>query len=376
MRVPTLVERLAARLGFERSGTPYGSALTDSSGLQMIGLQRYLDAVEPYIAATRANAMTVGTVSAGRQTIATGLGRIRWMPKRGNEIFLDSPIMRLLEQPEAGIPRSTTMTWTIDDLLFQPHAWWIVDTDAPGRGRDFYGWPTWVRRVPPHECHFDSRGVLVRAFDRPVDPRDVIRFDSPLGTGLLDTGKRTIRRAIAIELAAAHAEDNPVPSIDLHDTEQPALVGDALTQLLTSWKEARAKGGAAYTPKRIEARALGQHAEQLLIEGRRALSLDLVRHMNLPAWAASTAVEGATMTYDNRSLRNWELVDLTYAGYLAAIGDRLSMPDITPRGWTVEPELDAFTRPTQKERFETYAIGLDKGFIDQAYIDAQEGWTR
>jgi len=372
--VPTLIDRFAARLGFERAGTPYGSNLTDPSGLSMIALQRYFDAAEPHIAVNRRSAMTVGTISAGRQVIAANLGRLTWHAKVGAQIAREQP--PLLAQPEWGVPRSTTMAWTFDDLMFYPHAWWIVDRDAPGGGRDFYGWPTWVRRVPPHECGFDAAGVLVKAFGRAVDPRDVFRFDSPLGEGLLETGKRTIRRAIAIELAASHAENNPVPSIDLHDTAEPALVGDALTNLLDSWKEARAKGGSAYTPKRIEAKALGQHPEQLLIEGRRAISLDLVRHMAMPAWAASTAVEGATMTYDNRALRNWELIDLTYAGYLAAVGDRLSMPDMTPRGWTVDADIDGFTRPDQKTRFETYAIGLDKGFIDQSYIDAQEGWTQ
>ena len=60
MLVPTLIDRFAARLGFERAGTPYGSNLTDPSGLNMIALQTFFDAAEPHIAEPSAALQATG----------------------------------------------------------------------------------------------------------------------------------------------------------------------------------------------------------------------------------------------------------------------------------------------------------------------------
>lgn len=364
-----LIDRLANRLGYtpltRELATEYTSAWSTSDTLAHIAFEDFYGAISPYIRTNRANAMTVGTIGAGRQNIAGTIGRLGLYAEQGGSRAALQPA--LLSQLERGVPTSTTLTWTADDLLFYPCAWWVV------RERDFYGWPVWVQRVPHDDAKTDSEGRLIGIRDELVDAKDVIRFDSPNGSGLLVDGARTIKRAIAIELAAALAEDNPVPTIELHNEGDP-LDADERERLLDAWASARRKRGVAYTPKNLKAIPHGQQPAQLLIEGRRALSLDLVRHMNLPAWAASTAVEGATMTYDNRQLRNWELIDLTLAPYFAAIGGRLSLPDVTPRGWTIKHQIDQLTQPDQKTRFETYEIGKRAGFIDNTWIAAQEGW--
>lgn len=79
------------------------------------------------------------------------------------------------------------------------------------------------------------------------------------------------------------------------------------------------------------------------------------------------------MNYQNRQSRSWELIDLFLAKYMTAISARLSMPDLTPIGWRVEFNTDDLTKPDLKTRFETYKLGLDGKFIDQSWIEAQEG---
>lgn len=365
-----LLDSLANRLGFTRAVTDTAAKLSVSSPwraddiLSTVTLSELYELGE-YLPVTRRNALSVGTVGAGRDTIAGTCGRIEHFLKIDGSRAPKQPA--LLQQPEDGIPRSITYTTLYDDLVFYPCAWWRVTL------RDAYGWPAKVRRVAPASARVNSDGLLTHDGNDPVRPEDVIRFDSPKGEGLLQRANRTIRRAMAIELAAALAEDNPVPTFELHN-EGPDLSDDQIDTMLTRWMERRKKTGAGYTSKNLKVIAHGQHVSQLLIEGRRALSLDLVRHMSLPAWAASTAIEGATMTYDNRAMRNWELIDLTLAPYFTAVTDRLSMPDVTPRGWRIEADVDTLTRPDQKTRFETYGIGKDKGFIDNQWIAAQEGW--
>lgn len=355
-----------------RLATEYVSAWSNNDHLANIVLEDFLGFTSEYVRVNRGYAMKVSAIAAGRNTIAGTTGRLPLYAERGGARLPQPQQPALLVQPEVGTPIATTMTWTCEDLLFHPVAWWhIVE-------RDFYRWPVKVRRVAPEDAKTDTAGRLIGYGDVEVKPEDVIRFDSPLGAGLLIDADRTIRRAVAIELAAALAEDNPVPTVELHN-EGADINQEKIDTLLDAWSSARRKRGVAYTPKGIKAIAHGAHVAQLLIDGRKAINLDLIRAMNLPAWAASTAIEGATMTYDNRNLRNWELIDLTLAVYFAAIGGRLSLNDVTPRGWSVKVDPDDLTRPDMKTRFETYRIGLgtDKtpGFITQDYINAQEGWA-
>lgn len=375
-----IVDSIASRLGYSRltrdAALSYVSPWAPEGTLSEVDLSLLYSMADQYLDATRDGALSIGTVSAGRQTIV-GLGsRLPFYVEGADGTRLPT-VPQLLQQPEDGTPRVSSLAWLYDQLLFYPRAWWVVTQRLAPAGNATMGWPVRVRRVEQADAITDRDGRLigVRGWRESIPDADVIAFDSPSG-GLLHTAGRTIRRAIALEAAAALAEDNPVPTVELHWEGQQELGKEQIEELLENWSAARRRRGVAFTPKGIKAIPHGQHQSQLLIEGRRAISLDLVRHMNLPAWAASTAVEGATMTYDNRSMRNWELIDLTMAAYFAAVAGRLSLPDVTARGQLVGIDTDQLTRPDQATRFSTYETGLRAGFIDQAWIDQQEGWRR
>ncbi|UDF14710.1 phage portal protein [Antiquaquibacter oligotrophicus] len=346
----------------------FASRFSDSSHLAQITLDDWLGSLPDAVAVNRSNAMSIATISAGRNTIAGVAGGLTLLAEKGSQPAPVQP--SILEGFERGIPMATTLTWTFDDLIFYPCSWWVV------RERDFYNWPIWGERVDHSRTRLDSFGRLTHVDGEEVKPQDVIRFDSPLGDGLLVNGRRTIKRAIALDISAALAEDNPVPSVELHNEGNTPMDERQRKQLISDWIEARRKSGVGYTPKGLKVVTHGLAPQQLLIDGRRAISLDAARHMNLPAWAVSTAVEGATMTYDNRSMRNWELIDLTLGAYFTAVAGRLSMPDVTPRGWKVRINPDELTRPDEKTRFDTYKVGLDGDFIDREWIAAREGWPR
>lgn len=319
------------------------------------------------IAVNRTRAMRVATVAKARNLIATTVGSLpMYTAKDGRRAPVQNPF---LAQPERGVPFSTTMMWTIDALMFYPCTWWHVTE------RDAAGWPLWAEWVDRGRVTLDNDGRVTAIDGVKPRPEDVIRFDSPLGTGLLDIGRETLQRAIAINRAASHAEENPVPSIDLHHIDSTQVLDQAgIDTIVKGWREARIKGGVAYTPKSIEARALGQQPEQLLIEGRKAITLELVRHLNFPAWAADVEVGGSSLTYSNRAGRNAELIDFACKPYITVIRDRLSMGDITPRGWRVLFESDELTRDDLKTRFETYSVGRKAGFLTNEQIAEWEGW--
>lgn len=349
------------------SSSQWESPWADGSHLDIIG-ELYGLADSSNITVTRKLAMSFPVVSKGRRVLATNLARMALVNRKGKA---PAPLqMGFLQQPEADRPLSTTLTWTADALLFHPRTWWIVQK------RDSYGWPALggVKLLPLRDAQFDSDGTLTHAWGEPVEPRDVIQFDAPDG-GLLHDGKRMLRRAAILDRAASLAEDNPVPSIDLHNNGEKPLEADQIQELLESWATARTKYGAGYTDKSITASTLGIAPSQLLRDAQKQMDVNLARQVGIPAWAADVALEGSSLNYSNRSSRAWELIDLYLSTYMTPITARLSMNDVCPMGWTVEFDADALTRDDMKTRFETYEIGLRNGFIDQAWIEAQEGAT-
>lgn len=366
-----ILDRFAASLGYTPLTTEVAadvaSPWSDNSHLADIDLMELFGLADASrIPVNRASAMELDVVSKVRNTTAGTIGRLPLFDEKNNQ---RNPLGRsLLAQPDPSVPLSTTLNWTVDHLIFYPCTEWVV------LHRDAYGFPDQARHVPWSKAERDAGGNLVKAWGQSVEDKDVIRFDSPLAGGLLAHGRNAIKRATVIGRAASVAEDNPVPSFELHN-EGADLKADEIDTVLKTWMEGRRKYGVGYTSKAIKATAHGQRLEQLLIEGQKRADLMLVRKMNAPAWVADVAVDGSSITYNNRASRNWELIDLAAAPYMSAIVDRLSMGDVTPRGWRVKFDTDELTKPDQKTRFETYEIGMRAGFVTKEQITAWEGWT-
>ncbi|PPH46997.1 hypothetical protein C5D09_06355 [Rathayibacter sp. AY1C9] len=365
MPTPDFITRTSARLSAAGVGTAQQIASPWSNGdhLTQITLDD-LYGITGGMKVTRGKAMKLPVISKGRRIMAGTIGR---MGLRTMKAGRPAPApLALLAQPERERSASATLTWTVDALMFYPRTWWIVQE------RDSYGWPAWVKLLPHADAEFDRDGKLAKAWGKPVAAADVIEFESP-DSGLLIDADETIRRAYAINRAAALAEANPVPSIELHNDGED-LDNEEIDQLLQTWVDARAGKGVGYTSKSLKATPMGQHPEQLLIAGRDRLDLDLARHLGMPAWLADVAVQGSTLTYSNRASRNWEVIDLFLAPHMTAITSRLSMADVTPRGWEVRFNTDDLTRDDQKTRFEAYKLGKDAGFLTNQWIAEQEGW--
>lgn len=353
--------------------TGFASPWADSSHLGEVTLAKFYGLADDLdVWVDRSSAMSLSPIAKGRRVLVTNGARLKLQNKRGSAA---APLtMPYLEQPEADRPLSGTLTWTLDALMFYPRTWWIVQR------RDFAGWPArgGCKLLDRKDAEFDSDGKLVAAWGDKIGPgeryeeRDVIQFDAP-DRGLLAEARRTIKRALILNAAAALAEGNPVPSLNLRNDGPNKLEAHQIKELLESWVDARKKYGVSYTDKGITPEAFGIANTQLLIDGRKQMDLELARHVGIPAWAADVSLEGSSLTYQNRSSRGWELIDLYLTTYLSPITSRLSMADTTPIGWSTEFGLDELTREDQKTRFETYAIGLEKGFIDQAWVEAQEG---
>lgn len=359
------LQTVGSAFGFTPQLYDLASPYSDPGALVRQDLADLFGVADAFGRLDRAAALKISTVSKARDVITGTVGRLPLYDVKNG--VRNTYSRTLLTQPSPAVPLSTMLSWTVDQLIFYPAAYWIV------RARLASGWPAEAELVRREWMELDRAGNLARYAGQPVNPVDVIRFDSP-SSGLLEKGERTLKRALAIELAAAKAEDNPVPSFELHN-DGDQLDADKALEMVRLWVESRRKYGVAYTSKGIKTQAWGLAPEQLLIDGRKRVDLELIRHMSVPAWVADVPVEGASLTYNNRESRNWELIDLACAPYMSAVADRLSMIDCTPAGWRVRFDTDELTKPDMKTRFETYEIGKRAGFLTDDRIAEWEGWA-
>ncbi|MFD2674994.1 phage portal protein [Gulosibacter bifidus] len=320
-------------------------------------------ATPPMPVIDRRAAMSIPVVRRARNLIASTIGRLPLV----ETVAPNAEPTKLLTQPEPGRTRANSITWLVDQLIFYPHAHWHV-IDRNGRG-----YPTAVELLPYDAVSYDAT-TGAPTLPPGMSAANLIRFDSP-DEGLLAAGADVLRRSLSITAAASRAESNPVPALDLHNNGEE-LTAAEIEQLLSSWERARARRGVAYSSRSLEVRPLGSSTENLLIEGRRQIDLELVRAIGLPAWAADVVISGSSLNYTNRESRNAELIDFTLAPYMTAITERLSLGDVTPSGRNVTFDTDALVKPSRENRWKTLEIGINAGIITAEEARKEEGLDR
>lgn len=315
---------------------------------------------------TRTDAMAVASFARARNVLCSTAGRLPIEVYTGTNLVTGRTCV---SQPEPGRPRFVTILWTVDQMMCHGRAWWVVtDRYAEDRRPRAFEWvPEWAGR-------FDASGQLVGdTSGRVFAPADVVRIDGP-HEGVLNFGGRVLRQSQRLARAALRAADNPVPSIDLHQTTPDKLSDAEKRALIDGWAAARrgANGGVGYTNAAIEARVLGQPVEQLLIEGRKAADLEVARMVGVPAWALDIGLEGSSITYSNVASRSRELVDYGLMPYLAAIEGRLSMDDVLRAGTYCRFNLDELLRGDFGDRMNAYKAAVDAGIYTPEELRARE----
>lgn len=314
---------------------------------------------------SRGAAQSVPAVARARDIIVTAISGLPLVGMRGREVVTEAdPILR----PDPGRPRVITLAWTVDALFHYGRAWWVVLERHAEDGR-----PSAARYIHEQQLTFDQDGRPETLDGSPVREADLIRFDG-LHEGLCNRSGLTIRRAQRTTAAAARAADNPVPSVELHQTGGDPLTDPQIDKLIARWAAARrgSNGGVAYTNASVEAKMHGQAAEQLLIDGLNASALDVARVCGVPAWAVDASVEGSSLTYSNVPSRSRELLDYTLRGYLDVIEGRLSADDVLPRGRWARFDVTRLLRGDFKERMEAAKLAKETGiYTDQQLRDMQ-----
>lgn len=312
----------------------------------------------------REEAMSVPSVARCRNLLA---GTIASFPlelyKKSTGEKLGKPIW--VEQPSAHQPRSTTIAWTVDSLLFYGVAYWQVTELYADDGR-----PSRFQWIAPGRVSFDSDPISQYITQYYVDGKAVpmsgllslITFTG-LDEGVLQRGARTLRSAIDLETAARVATATPMPSGVLKNNGAD-LSQEEVQAILAAWKSAREKRSTAYLTSTLEYQPTAfSPRDMMFVDAIQQMSTQVARMMNVPAYYIS-ADQNTSMTYANVQDERRQFVSLSLAPYVHAIQDRLSMDDVSARGNIIKFDVEnAFLAVDSLERLAVIEKMLALGLI-------------
>ena len=286
---------------------------------------------------SRAEAMRIPAVARARNLVVSTICR------QPLEVYRGATRLDDLDQPTwiystAGPTHPfIRLAWTIDDLIFYGLSCWSRVNNADGSLQA-------ASRINRDRWALDSAG-RVTVDGRPVKANEVILF-AGLHEGILDYGRDAISDTRQLYRNVRQRLDNPIPGLELHQTEGADLDDDAIDKLIDRWAAARRgeNGGVAYTNRVIELRERGAGQDAaLMIEARNAASLDLARVVGVHASTIDATAPKASLNYETTNGRNQELVDIDLPLYMTPITARLSMDDVVPRGSRTAFNVDDFT---------------------------------
>jgi Phage portal protein len=263
------------------------------------------------------------------------------------------PAGAFLAHPEAdsNLPLTVTIYHTLSDMALAGVGYWRVLV------RDFSGFPLVVRRIEPVRCTPRIEqipglgrvvvGWTIDAID--FDEREVIAFSGPNPRGWCVDAARAIRTATALERAAKHYAEEPLPTTILKNTSGVDLPDPKVKAILDEWKAGRGQRTTAYVNAALDVQPVGFSAVDMqLTEGRQQAVLEIARTTGVPHGLLAANPSGGAMTYRNIEGENQQALQ-AMAPYLVAVEQRLSADDTSPHGQSVRFDLTELMRPATSD---------------------------
>ncbi len=287
---------------------------------------------------TRKSAMAIPAVARGRTLLAVQGAKQPLVELEGDTRVAEQPYW--MTHCGDGSSPFHRMLWTIDDLIWYPASlWWRDNPGTAQETRSHVSYDDW-------EIDRDRRRILINGGE--PEPENIILIPGS-GEGVLSAHCEAIVDARNLYQIVSQRVKNPVPQIELHDTEGN-LNPTERDELLASWRAARQTAdtqGVAYTSKRIQVIERGQgNDSQLLIEARNAAAVDAARMIGVHAGMVDATTPKASLNYETQSGRNEEFGDFDLDAYLEPIAARLSMDDVCAPGRRVTFDRGQFTTLT------------------------------
>lgn len=348
---PGAAVELALSNKADRPASPRFSVDIDSGVLY--GVPSLDDFIYGRARISREEALAVPAVKRARDLICGEIGQFPLLLIGPDGTPID---WSLLNQPEAGVARSVTMTRTVEDLLLYERSWWR--TSALG----WHGRTIEVVRLDAANVTVQPQTIVYSEGSAQVwpDVPGLFRIDSP-NSGILSSP--AIRSCIALSRAAQKAAEGLPPADWFTPTDGIDPVNDDdVKDVLAAWQKARAAGRTAYIPAALQYNRDGFNPEQLqLAQSREFAVTEIARLTGIDAEELS--VSTTSRTYANMNDRRRQRIDSVLGPYMTAIEDRLSMEDVTPRGFRVKFDTSAYLRSDDLTTAQTDEILIRSGVL-------------
>ncbi len=336
----------------------------------------------------RADAMRIPAILRGRNLICS----ISTLPLEAIDTYNRIRRNPLLEQIDPNVANVVTLAQTLEDLFFDSVAWWRVTGFDPVTGmpsRAIRMAPEQVSLQPPTgydqgwlPSNLPTTGVVWMGGEA-VPWTEVIRFDSP-NPPFMEMARDAIERAMSLDAAARMYADDPSPRAyfspadglsdpfegeDLSDEDKDAKIA----ALLDEWAAARKKRTTAYVPAALKYNEVQAPtpADLQLVQLQQRVNLELANAIGLDP--EDLGISTTSRTYQNATDRRKDRINDVYSPYMAAITQRLTMPDVTIPGERVRFRLDDYLRADPKTRSEVNSTYLRDGVVTREWVAADEG---
>lgn len=287
----------------------------------------------------------------------------------------------LLDQLESTITNGVVIAQTVEDLVFEGIAWWRITEFG------WHGYPTKIQRLDPATVSTtppvgrtpaplpagtDPRYGVVYIDGKPVSGAEVICFNSP-NPAVLVAGARAIRRALLLDLAAKMYATNPrfmdylTPADGAEDIDD-----DEAADILAKLQAARRREAMVWIPKALKYNTVDAPTpvELQLAELQKQASIDLANALGVDS--EYLGVSTTSRTYANDVDRRRARLNDVLLPYMDAITQRLSMPDVTPRGYLVSFDIRNFLRANPTERAAVNVQYITAGVLSRQEVRDQE----
>jgi Phage portal protein len=288
---------------------------------------------------------------AGALNVIAGRGCTLPLQRWRSDVEL--PAGPFLSHPEAdsNLPLTVTLWHTLADMCLAGVGYWRVLV------RDFSGFPLVVRRIDPVRCTpqmetIPGLGTVVIGWNIEgieFEERDVVAFSAPNPRGWCVDGARNIRCANALERAAKHYAEEPLPTMIFKNTSGVDIPDEKVDAILARWKDSRSKATTGYVNAALDIDHVGFTAVDMqLTEGRQQAVLEIARMTGVPSGLLAAQPSGSAMTYRNIEGENQQALQAMQP-YLVAIEQRLSTDDVVPHGQSVRFDLTELMRPATSD---------------------------
>jgi hypothetical protein len=333
---------------------------------------------------TRTEALAVAPVLRARNLICS-IATLPLVQRGPGRTVVDDPLLR---QIDPDVPNVVTLAQTLEDLLFEGISWWRITAS------DFAGYPVAARHVDVATVSLNPPVGAVNPLPSGTDPRGavgdggrrgvyidgtfvpaelVIRFDSP-NPGLLRSCSKAIHRLALLDAAAELYAKNPRP-MDYFTPNPDALEpsDEDRDEFLARWDGMRKRFATGYIPAWVTLVAADNPSPRdlQLVELQARANLDIANSAGIDP--EDLGINTTSRTYFNAVDRRQSRVNEVYSPYLRAITDRLSMGDVSRRGYTAAFDLDQYMQADPVTRGQFYAALTAAKAITPEEIRMREG---